>query len=164
MHNTFHSFVVESVNKLFMLFCVFQGEPFEASKGTRGMMERWKGARLANKKEEKIELNALLSNTGLRKHHLPKYHCIFIAHHICLMIVTRTQTLFLLPRAVLTCQLDHTPLRLSSPLLFELHAFETRTQQPPNKTDSLDWLVRHRTKVFCCCYINFTSSLDFSFF
>lgn len=25
------------------------GEPFEPSKGTRGMMERWKGARLAQK-------------------------------------------------------------------------------------------------------------------
>ena len=31
------------------------------------MMERWKGARLAHKEKEKIELNALLANTGTIK-------------------------------------------------------------------------------------------------
>jgi hypothetical protein len=29
------------------------GEPFEPSKGTRGIMERWKGARLAHKEKDR---------------------------------------------------------------------------------------------------------------
>ena len=37
------------------------GEPFEPSKGTRGMMERWKGARRARNDKE---MNALLANTN----------------------------------------------------------------------------------------------------
>jgi hypothetical protein len=50
-----------SYSGIYVKYEILTGDPFEAAKGTRGMMERWKGARKARNGKE---MSALLASPG----------------------------------------------------------------------------------------------------